>query len=236
MKIGLASFRCENGNIPFNISQIERAMRETQGTVDLLCFGEAFLQGFDSLCWDYEKDRKMAVELSSETISSLRRLTVRCGTALLTGYIEKSNDCLYSSCIVLADGEIVHNYRRISKGWKEYTKTDARYCEGSKTGVFELFGKKIMLALCGDLWDYPERFRTEHLLIWPVYVNYTLEGWESGIPEEYAAQAALAAKDALMVNPIDHDPVSHGGAFRFRNGTVTGRIPFDKEGILIVEA
>lgn len=55
MNIGLASYRCENKNMEFNISQIERAMREAQGKVDLLCFGEAFLQGFDSLCWQRGK-------------------------------------------------------------------------------------------------------------------------------------------------------------------------------------
>ena len=74
MKIGLASYRCENRDMQFNIRQIERAMQETQGKADLICFGEAFLQGFDSLCWEYEKDQHLAVELSSEPVSLLRRL------------------------------------------------------------------------------------------------------------------------------------------------------------------
>ena len=43
--------------IAFNISQIEKALSAAQGRVDLLCFGEAFLQGFDSLSWDYETDK-----------------------------------------------------------------------------------------------------------------------------------------------------------------------------------
>ena len=235
MKIGLVSYRCENGNMQFNISQIERAMKEAQGKADLLCFGEAFLQGFDSLCWNYEKDQYMAVEQSSETISHLRKLTVQYELALLTGYIEKDQDRLYSSCIVLSGGEIAHNYRRISRGWKEYTRTDFHYCEGKDTEAFELQGKKMMLSLCGDLWDYPERFKTEHLLIWPVYVNYTVEEWENGTLNEYAEQAFLASKDTLMINPIDRNPVNHGGSFRFQNGTVTERIAFDEEQILIVD-
>ena len=236
MRIGLVSCRCENRNIPFNISQIERALRETRGEADLLCFGEAFLQGFDSLCWNYETDQAMAAGLSSEPISHLKALTKQYGTALLTGYIEKDQDRLYSSCVVLADGEILYNYRRISRGWKEYTITDGHYCEGTVTEPFELHGKKIMLALCGDLWDYPERFRTEHLLIWPVYVNYTREDWENGVLDDYARQAAVAAKETLMINPIDRNPVSHGGAFRFQNGSVCERTPFDEEKILIINA
>ena len=236
MRIGLVSYRCENRNIGFNISQIEKAFREVKGKADLLCFGEAFLQGFDSLCWDYETDRHMAVEQTSEIINRLRRLTSKYGTALMTGYIEKDGESLYSSCIVLAEGEIVHNYRRITKGWKEYWKTDDHYCEGTETGEFELNGMKIMPALCGDLWDCPERFKTEHLLIWPVYVNFSTEEWENGMIDEYAEQAALAAEDTLMINPMDRDPENHGGSFRFLKGKPAERTPFDEEGILIVRA
>ena len=235
MRIGLVSYRCENRNTAFNMSQIELAMKRSEGKADLLCFGEAFLQGFDSLCWDYETDRTVAVDLSSDVMNQLRSWTVRYGISLITGYIEKDQDKLYSSCVVISDGEIVHNYRRISKGWKEFTKTDGHYCEGEETGPFQVGGKKMMLSLCGDLWDYPERFRTEHLLIWPVYVNYEPEEWNDGVLDEYAAQAALAADDALLVNPIDNSPVNHGGSFRFHKGQTIAKIPFDQEDILMVD-
>ena len=235
MRIGLASYRCENRNIAFNLRQIELAMKSSEGKVDLLCFGEAFLQGFDALSWNYEADRAMALEQSSDTIARLREWTVQYGISLITGYIEKEQDKLYSSCIVLSGGKIIHNYRRISKGWKEYWKTDAHYCEGNEVTPFRLHGKDITLTLCGDLWDFPERFRTEHLLIWPVYVNYSVEEWDHGAVDEYAVQASLAAADVLMVNPMDAAPVNHGGSFHFRNGKTVARIPFDQEGILIVE-
>ena len=234
MRIGLVSYRCKNRDISFNLRQIEKAMRHAEGKADLICFGEAFLQGFDSLSWDYDTDKSMAVELSSETIGQLCDWTVRYGISLITGYIEKAQEKLYSSCVVIADGRIVHNYRRISKGWKEYSITDGHYCEGTETEPFRLNGKEICLALCGDLWDFPGRFRTGGLLIWPVYVNITPEEWNSGVLGEYAAQAALAAEDVLMVNPIDSEPANHGGSFRFRDGQVVARLPFDKEDILIV--
>ena len=235
MRIGLVSYRCENHNTAFNMSQIELAMKRSEGEADLLCFGEAFLQGFDSLCWDYEIDKTVAVDLSSDPINQLRSWTVRYGISLITGYIEKDQERLYSSCVIISDGKIIHNYRRISKGWKEYSKTDTHYCEGNNAEPFQLHGKNMMLALCGDLWEFPERFKTEHLLIWPVYVNYTVEEWNQGSIDEYAVQASLAAKDALMINPIDEAPVNHGGSFHFQNGKTVESIPFDKEGILIVE-
>ena len=235
MRIGLAVFECKNRNVSFNLSQIERAMQASQGKLDLLCFGEAYLQGFDSLCWDYAVDREMALEMKSEIVCQLRRWSKKYGVALLTGYIEKENECLYSSCIVIEDGEILHNYRRITKGWKEYWKTDEHYREGNGTEDFLFHNHQIRLALCGDMWDYPEKFQTKHLLIWPVYINFTIEEWERAEMVSYARQAALAAEHVLMVNPIDSDPQNHGGAFYFFNGTIRDRLPFDQEGILMID-
>lgn len=235
MRIGLVSYRCKNKDIAFNLGQIERAMRETHGKADLLCFGEAYLQGFDALCWNYETDRGIALETTSEPIRQLARWTKQYHMALLTGYIEREREQLYSSCLVLADGEILHNYRRISKGWKESSKTDAHYAEGNGTGAFRLQDKKITLALCGDLWDFPERFKTDGLLIWPVYVNFSVGEWEAQELAGYARQASRTAGSVLMVNPIDRDPENHGGAFFFKNGSIAARTPFDQEKILIVD-
>ncbi len=233
MKVGLVSFRCKNKDIPYNLSQIERAMRQVQGKVDLICFGEAYLQGFDCLCWDYKTDKDIAVALSSEPIRQLCLLTKKYGVALITGYIEKDQDSLYSSCIVIEDGRILHNYRRVSKGWKKYWLTDEHYKEGDSIREFEFHGIKINLALCGDLWDFPEKFKTDHLLIWPVCVDFSPEEWEQDELDEYARQAALAANHVLMINPIDDSP-THGGSVYFCGGGVVKRLAYDKEDILIV--
>ena len=235
MRIGLVSYLCKNRDTAFNMKQIELAMQRSAGKTDLLCFGEAFLQGFDALCWDYEADKTIALELSSDTISQLRIWTIQYGLSLIVGYIEKFEEKLYSSCVVLSNGEILYNYRRISKGWKEFSITDRHYCEGDQTSTFHFHGKEITLALCGDLWEFPDRFKTDQLLIWPVYVNYTVEEWNQGALDDYAAQAALAADDVFMINPIDREPVNHGGSFHFHKGQPVAKIPFDKEGILIVE-
>ncbi len=234
MRIGLASYRVENRNTEFNIGQIERAMKEAEGKVDLLCFGEAVLQGFDSLSWNYKEDKDMAAGMDSEIMSRLKTLTVQYGMGIAVGYIERADETLYSSYAVIDAGEIVHNYRRISRGWKEVDRTDEHYCEGKDTSGFSFRGKKIMVGLCGDLWDYPERFKTENLLLWPVYVNFDIAEWEQET-HEYAEQAACIADNVLMINPIDNDPVNHGGAFYFRKGQLVERSPFDTEGVLCIE-
>ena len=235
MQIGLVSYHSKNRDVAYNLRQIERAMTAAQGKAALLCFGEAFLQGFDSLTFDYEIDKDMAVPRDSETIATLCKWTVQYGVALLLGYLEREDDRIYSSCIVIDSGRIVHNYRRISEGWKEMEIADAHYCEGDRTGEFCFRDRVFMPVLCGDLWDFPERFATKHLLVWPVYVSISKEEWEQEALSEYAKQAALSAPDAVMINPIDPDNANIGGAFRFQNGRVIESIPFGKEGILFTE-
>lgn len=235
MVVGLASCRCENGNAAFNLSQIERMAHLAAGKADLLCFGEAFLQGFDALCWDYETDRETAVSLDSGIMGRLMALSRASGVGILTGYIERAGEALYSSCAVMDGRRLVHNYRRVSRGWKDYWRTDEHYREGRATGTFAFRGTDFMPALCGDLWDCPERFETDAAVIWPVYVNYTVDEWEQEGVADYARQAARVSRRVLMVNPIDRDPENHGGAFFFRDGGAVQRLPFDREGILYVE-
>ena len=235
MRIGSASYRCKNGDPAFNLQSVERAMKEAQGKAELLCFGESFLQGFDALCWDFSIDREIAVSRDSETIRTIREWTKQYGVGLLLGYIERDGERLYSSCIVIDNGEILHNYRRISKGWKEFDRTDEHYCEGTETGGFAFRGRRFMLSLCGDLWDFPERFQSEDPLIWPVWVCYSEEDWETEELSAYAAHAATVARDTLMINPLAPDADCIGGAFRLHNGTVAERIPFGAEGILYTD-
>lgn len=234
MKIGLASYEFKNNDVEFNISQIEKAMKNAQGSVELLCFGETFLQGFDALSWVYEADKNVAISVDSDIMKRLGGMALTYGIDLLFGYIEKSSDSLYSSCAVIGSGRLIYNYRRISKGWKEYSTTDGHYKEGTDTGGFLYRGRPVKVALCGDLWDYPERFETDSLLIWPVYVNFNLEEWPQR-EREYAAQARLAARQTLMVNSISQDPVSHGGAFYFADGKIEKKLDYDTESILIAE-
>lgn len=57
MKIALAS-QVSEINIEINFKLIKSIMIELKQKVDLICFGEAFLHGFDALSWNYEQDKK----------------------------------------------------------------------------------------------------------------------------------------------------------------------------------
>ena len=65
MRIGLASYPFVNNDVDHNLAQMEAALRLAQGKVELLCFGEAFLQGFDALRWNYADDKHIALPIDS---------------------------------------------------------------------------------------------------------------------------------------------------------------------------
>ena len=64
MRIALAGARVRNGDVAFNLAQLRRYMAQAKAQgAQLVCFGEAFLHGFDAFCWEYEKDRKVALSV-----------------------------------------------------------------------------------------------------------------------------------------------------------------------------
>ena len=237
MRIALASVRTVNGDVRHNLSQMERYMIEAQKKgADLVCFGETFLQGFDALTWRFGEDKGMAVSTDSNVFAEICRLSVQYGIDVLFGYVELVNESIYSSCALVSDGRLCHNYRRISRGWKEYSKTDEHYREGETVEVFSYKGRRCVIGLCGELWDFPERFALgEELLFWPVYVSWSVEEWENGSKTEYAEQAAKCCRNTLYVNSICQGD-AFGGAVFFENGTVRKELPINREGLLFVEA
>lgn len=236
MKIALAAARQIDRDIAHNLKQLERFMRAAKADgADMVCFGETFLQGFDCFEWNYEQDRHMAVSTDSDVFQQVCRMSGENGVDVLFGFAESDGMVIYSSAALIAEGKLHQLYRRISRGWKEYTRTDDHYREGDAVPVFDYRGKKCVIGLCGDLWDYPERFCLgEDVLFWPVYINYTPEEWENGEREAYAAQAKLCCGSTLMINCICGGD-ARGGAVFFENGKIAAELPMGEEGLLIVE-
>lgn len=232
--IGLAVYKFINNDIKHNLSKIETALERASSKVDIICFGETFLQGFDAFTWNYENDKDIAISCNDEVIFKLRKCTVDFSVGLMFGYLEKDEDKLYSSYMFIDKGKIIFNYRRLSKGWKEYSITDNHYCEGNDTKDFVYKEKIFRIALCGDLWEYPEKFKTKGVLLWPIYVNFSKEDWRD-YEISYAKQANLVCHKALVINSISNDPDSVGGAFIFQNGRIVSSLPYDVEDILLVE-
>lgn len=231
MKFALASYESRVRDMEYNIGQIEKALKSSKHA-DVVCFGEAFLQGFCAITSCYEEDMRIAVEQDGAIMAQIKQLTLQYGKALTLGYIEKSGRDFYSSYAVIDHGDIIHNYRRITKNWKEYEKTDEHYREGTNSNPFMFRGIELNIALCGNMWICPEKFRTNGILLWPVYVNFDLDDSEA---HEYAKQSTIASDNALLVNSLSTNPLSRGGAFHFAHGTVKKQTILGSEDILLVD-
>lgn len=244
MRIALASARVRNNDIAFNLAQLRRYMAQAKAqNADLVCFGEAFLHGFDAFSWEYEKDRAIALSVEDELFQQLIRESAELGINLLFGFLERDGETLYSSCALLGGGRIIRLYRRVSVGWKEYTRTDGHYREGDVGEAFDYRGKRCLIALCGDLWDTtaPRFQQNQELTFWPLYISYSKEEWFGAENErqQYAKKAAEFGGDVLLINSVDDSPPPEypalGGCCWFADGLVKAELPPGSEGMLVVE-
>lgn len=225
MKISLLSYEFINNNVKKNLGTIIDALQKAnEEKVDLVVFGECFLQGFDSLQWDYENDQNIAFFLSSYEIRCIRTICRRCHVACAFGYFERCEKYIFSSYLFVGkDGDIVSNYQRRSVGWKEVNLCDEHYREGNAFEIFQYDGLRFACALCGDLWhdellEQMSRLEVD-VILWPIYVNFTAEQWKSE-KEEYRKRVACLKPYVLLVNSYTKNPLSEGGSFVYKDGHI----------------
>lgn len=242
MKIALVSENFRNGDLEYNFQQLKKWMLAcSRRGFDLICFGEAFLQGFDALSWEYEEDLKRAVAQSHELIQALLDLAKTRKTALSFGYLEQHGGIIYSSNMVISDrGNTINNYRRVSRGWKEPIADPKFYQEGSGFSTFTHQGKTFTTAICGDLWDDQNLDTIRQLqvdyVLWPNYVGYSIDKWESGEKEEYALRVKDIQAPVLLINScLEEENGAKGGCFVFRGGQIRQELPPGKPGVLSVQ-
>lgn len=242
MKIALAALGFIDNDIDFNKKVIINAL-EKISNVDIIVFGESFLQGFDSLKFNYNEDIKMAVSINSDTIDEIKCACKQYNIAVSFGFFEIFENNIYSSQITIdSKGNILDIYRRVSIGWKEKYAT-IEYKEGNSFNVFNFMNKKLAIGLCGDLW-YDENICSINelnpdVVLWPVYTDFNYNEWNTKIKYEYLEQANRINAKVLLVNSYcknknDID-IARGGALYISNKKIVDEILSGKEDILIVE-
>ncbi len=236
MKIALAPVSLSNGDIACNAHRMKHYMEMAKAqNAQLICFGESYLQGFNCLSWNFTEDKGIAVSVDGPVFRELCSWTEQIGIDLLFGFMELDGEAIYSSCALISEGEILHKYRRISKGWRAPSATAAHYREGSSVDCFRYHHKKCVIGLCGDVWDYPEQFsQGQDLFFWSVYVEWTEEEWLATEKQAYAGQANACCRTTLYVNSICGNE-TNGGAALFENGTVQAETAMGREKLLLVD-
>ena len=237
MRIALISDKIEDRQVPRQLQQIKYYLRHVDA--DLLCFGESFLQGMDGIRFQYEYDRQVALTVDAQPIQQLQIWAKNEGKALSFGMIEREGETLYSVNLVIdKNGALVNRYRRQSVGWKT-EEADAHYREGDAFMPFNLEGKQLAVAICGDLWHdgILERAKTlkPDAMLWPLYIDYSPADWETE-QYEYAARVAQLPYPVLLINSFsEYANAAKGGAYVFRDGNIVCKSPLGNIGILEVE-
>ncbi len=243
MKCALAALGFINEDSVHNKNVIVNALKQYSGKVDMLIFGEAFLQGFYGLNFQVEHDEKIAVSKDDVIIREICNVAKEYKIGVSFGFIEKEGDIFYSSQITIdTDGTILDLYRRVSPGWKEEFANE-QYHEGDGFHTFVYDGKTIAIGLCGDLW-FDENIESLKMLnadvvFWPVYTDFNSGEWNTEVKHEYAEQAGRMESKVLYVNSVcldkEGEDIAKGGAALFVEGKVAAEIPSGQEGVLIVE-
>jgi N-carbamoylputrescine amidase len=236
MNIGLCSAPMRDNDIAHQLMVMEDMIKANPGH-DLMIFGESFLQGFEGLTWNTREDLIRACATDGPVIGKLRDMARQHGCAISFGFIERAGGALYSSNLLIdSAGETADLFRRVSPGWKE-PRAGAACREGEGFHTFALMGKVFAAAICGDLW-YEENIKALNrldfdCLLWPLYVDYSLDKWQSGALDEYIAQTAKIKRPCLMVNSFVDDPKrAKGGCYVFDKGKAVSALPMGNTGVL----
>jgi len=120
---------------------------------DLWVLPEFFAAGYK-----YESKKEVssvAESLNGPTVSALRDYSLKHGSAIAAGFVEKSGGKFYNSA-VLVDGRKTHLYRKTHLFGNE-----KKYFSPGNTGfqVWKVKGVSVGLMICFD-WFFPEAART----------------------------------------------------------------------------
>ena len=231
MKIALVSATIRDNDVDKQINQMGYYLSSNNG-VDLFCFGENYLQGFNGLKGHYKSDIEIALPQESFEIKKIQKLAQKYHCA---------NENIYCSNMVIdRNGTIIDNYRRQSIGWK-LNHQDKRYKEGQTFQVFKLNGFKIVTAICGDLWtdklvDDLECLGPDvDIILWPLYIDYQEPEWENSAREEYKNQLSTIKAPILMINSYSNiTNEAKGGALVFNKGQILQELTLGNKGLLTV--
>lgn len=133
---------------------------------------------------------------------------------------------------------IVLLYRRMSKTWTP-EHAGRHYKMGDDFHTFHFMDKKLLVAICGDLWFAENLDRINELepdlVLWPLYIDYSIEEWQNEAKDEYAKQVSGLNAPVLMVNSSMQDSKGAvGGAYLFDGGAIKDSLPLGETGSLTI--
>ena len=139
------------GDKKYNFEEIKKLAVDIE--VDLLVLPELFATGYTFV--SKEEAMKLAEDLDGETARFLIELAKLTGATVVGGFVEKENDKIYNSAMIVSEMEVLGSYRKLHL----YFKEKLWFSPGDKPQkVYDVEGIKIGIMVCFD-WYFPEMAR-----------------------------------------------------------------------------
>lgn len=238
LRFAITNYTSKELDIDANTATIMSAIEENKAeNVDFVIFGQSFLQGFNAMTGDIEKDILTAVAQDSAEITKIREKAIECKTGVGFGYFEKDGELIYNSFILIdSEGKTVSNFRRMHRGW-HYKFISDNYADGKDMTVFTYKNWTIAGAICGDLFNGVRDLDTKKfdVLLWPACEELTAEEWADMGNVWFTTRVGQLGTDAIVVNTLQEEKTENSAGWYYNNGTFTKMVEVGATETMIVE-
>ena len=156
MKIGYVQTSPIFGEKTQNFELVENLLNKTKA--DLIVLPELFATGYTFI--SKEEAESMAENAEEETATFLKRLAKKTGAVVVGGFIEKDDNQIFNSSLIVSDSEVLGTYRKLHLYYKE----KLWFSPGNKPlKIYEVKNTKVGIMICFD-WFFPETIRSLALL------------------------------------------------------------------------
>lgn len=152
MKIGYIQTAPEFGAKEKNFNEVRSLLNNVKA--DLLVLPELFTTGYTFT--SKKEVETMAETNHGQTADFLKELSKLTGATMIGGFIERDNNKIYNSLLIVSGEEVIDTYRKIHL----FNKEKLWFTPGDKPlKVYNINGVKIGAMICFD-WIFPEVCRT----------------------------------------------------------------------------
>lgn len=135
-----------------NFSETEKLLGSTKA--DLIVLPELFATGYTIT--SKEEALLLAESTGGETAAFLCALSRKSGASVIAGFIEKEEDRMYNSALIIQEGKVTDTYRKLHL----FNQEKLWFSPGDKPlRVYDLNGIRTGVMICFD-WIFPEAART----------------------------------------------------------------------------
>jgi NAD+ synthase (glutamine-hydrolysing) len=148
VKVGLAQINTRVGAIDANTGKVlDYAARARAQGCDVVLFPELTLCGYPPEDLLLHRGLRSRVAAAFATVRDKVR-----GIAVYVGYPEYVGDVIYNSAVLLRDGQVLANHRKVAL--PNYAVFDEKryFTPGDAATVIEVAGAKLGLIICEDVW------------------------------------------------------------------------------------